>query len=69
VPEIPKERRQQGGWAQPRVDVDEDRDWSIPGANVTELAVRRLPTPDQSRYGPSGTTSSPRHTADGAPRR
>lgn len=50
MPEMTKGRRASGGWVGD-LDVDHDRDWSIP-TDLETLRRRPLPSPDQSRYGP-----------------
>lgn len=60
MPYISKERRQQGGYAQgPRRG----------GMRLPYDDYPPIPMPDQSRYGPPGTTDSPRYWGDGVTRR
>lgn len=57
MPEMTAGQRASGGWANnPRVPLPPE--WQ-------KLADRVLPRPDQSRYGPKGSTDSPRFRADG----
>lgn len=59
MPYISKEQRLQGGWAPARPG----------GVRLPYDDYPPLPAPDQSRYGPVGTTDSPRYWADGVTRR
>jgi hypothetical protein len=60
VPYITRQQRQQGAHG------GGDNIAPLPPA-WQALADRVLPVPDQSRYGPPGTTDSPRYRGDGTP--
>lgn len=65
MPELKAEQRAAGGWVArpdaPPYDADAP-------ATMENMCGRVLPTPDQSRYGPPGTTDSPRFHSDGVTR-
>ena len=52
MPEMTPAKRASGGWVGDLSEPDEDTDWSVP-TDLETLRRRRLPRPDQSRYGPN----------------
>lgn len=71
MPYMSKETRGGGPHAYAPVEPWPDHEWSSncpehPGGHTAEhLRHRVLPAPDQSRYGPPGTTDAPRYDTAG----
>lgn len=67
MPYIPKEKRAAGAWVGEDAEPRDDIDWSVPQP-AELLKHRRLPVPDQSRYG-TAKTDPPPYNLDGTIRR